>query len=79
MLPVIPAHGSFFNAAPQLDYVSLIDTEKAFIIFVIACAQAGPTKCLPAGMIQGNATGSDVRKLITSTMDVNISTTTCVL
>ena len=72
MLPVIPAHGSFFNTVPQLDYVSLLHTEEAFTTFVNACAQAGAIKCLPVGMIQGNATGSDVRTLITSTLDVGL-------
>ena len=72
MLPVIPAHDSFFNTVPQLDYVSLLHTEEAFTTFVNACAQAGVVKCLLVGMIQGNATGSDVRTLITSTLDVGL-------
>jgi hypothetical protein len=59
------------DIAPQLD--SFIDTEEAFTTFVNACAQAGAAKCLPVGMINKNATGSDVRTLITSTIDVSLS------
>ena len=51
MLPVIPAHGSFFNTVPQLDYVSLLHAEEAFTTFINARAQAGAVKYLPVGMI----------------------------
>jgi hypothetical protein len=57
-----------------LDYVTLIDTEEAFTTFANACAQAGTVKCFPARMIKKKATGSDVRKLITSTIDVSLFT-----
>ena len=50
--------------------MTFIDTEEAFTIFANACAQAGAARCLPVSMIQGNATGSDVRLLFTSTIDV---------
>jgi hypothetical protein len=73
-LPVIPTHSFFFNSVPQADYVSLLHSEDAFTVFVDACAQAGAAKCLPVGMIQGNATGSDIRTLITSTIDVGFHT-----
>ena len=59
------------NIVPQLDYATLIDSEEAFTTFTNACAQAGAAKCPPVGMIQGNATGSDVHMLITSTVDVS--------
>jgi len=73
---VIPAHGSFPHVVPQLIYVTLIDSEEAFTTLTNACAQAGAAKCSPAGMIQGNATGSDVHTLITSTIDVSQLSTT---
>ena len=68
---------SFFatDTAPQLDYVTFLHTEEALTTFVNACAQAGATKCFPVRMIKGKATGSDVRKLITSTIDVSMFTT----
>jgi len=80
MSPVIPVHDAFSNTAPQLDYVTLVDSENAFTTFANACAQAGAAKCPPVGMIQGNATGSDVRALITSTIDVRppFASTYCV-
>jgi len=59
------------DGVPQLDYETLVDTEGAFTTFVNACAQAGAVKCPPVGMIKGNATGSDVHTLITSTIDVS--------
>ena len=69
-LPVVPAHSSLFYTSLQLDSVTFADSEEAFNTFTNACAQAGAAKCPPAGMIQGNATGSDVHTLITSTIDV---------
>lgn len=54
----------------DLDYVTLLHTEDAFSTFANACAEAGASKCLPVGMIHKNATGSDVRALITSTIDL---------
>jgi len=69
--PAIPVPRSLPNFVPQLDYVTLVDTEEAFTTFTNACAQAGAAKCPPVGMIQGNATGSDVHALITSTIDVS--------
>ena len=62
------------DTVPQLDYITLFDTEEAFTTFANACAQAGSIKCFLVRMIQGNATGSDVRTLITSTIDVSLST-----
>ena len=32
--------GSFFDIAPQLDHVSLVDSKEAFTTFATACAQA---------------------------------------
>ena len=49
----------------------MIDSEEALTTFTNSCAQAGAVKCPPAGMIPGNATGSDVHTLITSTVDVS--------
>ena len=72
--PVVVSYlGSFLDIIPQLDYVLLVDSEKAFTTFATACAQAGPAKCLPVSLIQGNATGSDVRLLFTSTIDVSVA------
>ena len=69
-------HGCFSHIVPQLLYGAFHDSEEAFTAFANACAQAGAVKCPPAGMIQGNVTGSDVHTLITSTVDV--SQTLCV-
>jgi hypothetical protein len=65
--------GSFFeiDTAPQLD--SFINAEEIFTTFANSCAQAGAAKCLPVSMIKNNATGSDIRTLITSTIDVSLS------
>ena len=71
MLLIIMHHVSFFDIVPQLDYESFVDSEKVFDTFANACAQAGAAKCFPVGLIQGNATGSDVRLLFTSTIDVS--------
>jgi len=71
MLPIIMTYGSLSDTIPQLDYVTFVDAEEAFTVFANACAQAGPARCLPVSMIQGNATGSDIRLLITSTIDVS--------
>lgn len=67
-----------FYIVSQLDYVALVDTEKAFTAFANACAEAGAARCLPVSMIQGNATGSDIRLLFTSTIDVGPPPSTCV-
>jgi len=61
-----------FDIVPQIDYFALVDSEEALTTFVNACAQAGAVKCLPVSMIQGNATGSDIRLLFTSTIDVSL-------
>jgi len=64
---------SFIDVVPQLDYEASIDSEKVFTTFTNACAQAGAARCFPAGLIQGNATGSDVHLLFTSTIDVSLA------
>ena len=61
----------FIYIVPQADSFAIADSEEAFTTFANACAQAGAAKCLPAGMIQGSVTGSDVRQLFTSTIDVS--------
>jgi len=62
-----------FDIVQQYDYFSMVDSEKAFTSFANACAEAGAAKCLPASLIQGDATGSDIRLLFTSTIDVSLS------
>jgi len=74
MLSVALPHVSLFDIVQQYDYFSSVDTEEVFTTFANACAQAGAAKCLPAGMIQGNVTGSDIRLLLTSTIDVSLAT-----
>jgi hypothetical protein len=69
-LPMISTYSSFCDPVLQLDYATLLHSEEAFTVFADACAQAGAAKCLPVSAIQGNATGSDIRTLITSTIDV---------
>ena len=71
MLPVVLSQISLFYVISQLDYVALTDSEEVFTTFANACAQAGAARCLPASMIRGNVTGSDVRLLFTSTIDVS--------
>ena len=66
-------HVSLTDIVPQLDYEALVDTEKVFTTFTNACAQAGAVRCFPAGLIQGNATGSDVHLLFASTIDVSLA------
>jgi len=78
-LPAAPICVSFFNIVSQYNYVALVDSEEAFIAFTNACAQAGAAECLPVSMIQGNAAGSDVRLLFTSTIDVSSTTLMSVL
>jgi hypothetical protein len=69
-LPMISTYSSFCDPVLQLDYATLLHSEEAFTVFADACAQAGAAKCLPVSAIQGNATGSDIRTLITSSIDV---------
>jgi len=75
-LSALPMRGSFFqiDIAPQIAYDALIHSEGALTTFVNSCAQAGAVKCLLVRMIKEKATGSDVRMLITSTIDVSLST-----
>ena len=77
-LSVCPATCFLFDIIPQILYPAAVDTEEAFTTFVNACAQAGAAKCLPVSMIQGNATGPDVRLLFTSTIDVSLHIPMCV-
>jgi len=56
----------------RYDLDSFIDSEEAFTTFVNSCAQAGAAKCLPVSLIKDNATGYDVRQLITSTIDLSL-------
>jgi len=63
---------SLFDIVPQNSYLRGADSEEAFTTFTDACAQAGAAKCHPAGMIHGNVTGSDIRQLFTSTIDVSL-------
>jgi len=63
---------SLFDIIPQNSYLRGADSEVTFDIFTDACAQAGAAKCYPASMIHGNVTGSDIRKLFTSTIDVSL-------
>ena len=74
ILPVIRSYAPFFDIVPQLNYVALADSEKGFTTFASTCAQTGAAKYLPASMIRGNATGSDIRLLFTSTIDVSSAT-----
>ena len=78
-LTVVSSLSSFFDTVPQSDYSALADSEEVFTTFATACAQAGTAKCLPVGLIQGNATGFDVRLLFTSTIDVSLVILFCVL
>jgi len=66
-----------FVPAPQLDYDTFAHSEEAFTTFANACAQAGAAKCLLVSLIKNNATGCDVRTLITSTIDVSLSISVC--
>ena len=68
---LVMQHVSFTNVVPQLDYEAVVDSERVFTTFTNACAQAGAAKCLPAGLIEGNATDSDIHLLFTSTIDVS--------
>jgi hypothetical protein len=72
-LSLVPSHSLFFDfgTPPQFEYDSAIHVEAAFTTFATACAEAGASKCLPVQLINKNATGSDVRTLITSTIDVS--------
>ena len=56
----------------QLDYVILANSEEVFTTFAEACARAGAAKCLPIGLIQGNATGPDLRLLFTSIINASL-------
>jgi len=71
LLVVLPLV-SPFDIIQQYDYFSMVDSEEAFTTFTNACAEAGAAKCLPASLIQGDATGSDIRLLFTSTIDVSL-------
>jgi len=72
MLSVALPLVSLFDIVPQNSYRRGTDSEEAFTTFTNACAQASAAKCLLASMIHGNATGSDIRQLFTSTIDVSL-------